>query len=318
MRQALIILNSDVNNKKGDEMYDIIIIGAGTAGMTAAIYARRAGKTVLVIEKSVFGGQIIYSENVENYPGIQNISGADFAMSLYSQASGLGAKFVIESVSEIKDGETKTVVTNKNEYEAKAVIIASGVKNRKLNLPNEEKFIGRGISFCAVCDGSFYKSMPVAVVGGGNTALQDALYLSNNCEKVYLIHRRDAFRGEESLAKSAASKENIELVLNSEVVSVSGEEKLSEILVRNKLTGAETFIKIKGLFEAVGQIPDNAVFSSVINLDENGFIIADESCRTNKSGIFAAGDCRTKDIRQLTTAAADGAVAAIKASEYAK
>lgn len=297
-------------------MYDIIIIGAGTAGMTSAIYARRAGKSVLVIEKSVFGGQIIYSENVENYPGIQNVSGADFAMNLYSQASRLGAKFVIESVSEITDGEIKTVVTNKNKYESKSIIIATGVKNRKLGLVNEEKFIGRGISFCAVCDGSFYKSKTVAVVGGGNTALQDALYLSNNCEKVYLIHRRDTFRGESSLVRAVSSKENIELVLNSEVASISGEEKLSEIVVRNKLTQEETTLKISGLFEAVGQIPDNAVFADVVDLDSNGFIVADESCRTNKDGIFAAGDCRTKEVRQLTTAAADGAVAAIKASEY--
>lgn len=299
-------------------MFDIIIIGAGTAGMTAAIYARRAGKSVLVIEKSVFGGQIIYSENVENYPGIQNISGADFAMSLYSQASKLGTKFVIESVNEIKDGEIKTIITNKKEYEAKAVIIATGVKNRKLGLRNEEKFIGRGISFCAVCDGSFYKSMPVVVVGGGNTALQDALYLSNNCEKVYLIHRRDMFRGEESLARAVALKENIELVMNSQVVSVNGEDRLSKITVKNNLTNEKTELEIKGLFEAVGQIPDNAVFSSVIDLDGSGFIVADESCKTNIDGIFAAGDCRTKDVRQLTTAAADGAVAAIKASEYAK
>lgn len=297
-------------------MKDIIIIGAGTAGMTAAIYARRAGKSVLLFEKSVFGGQIVYSENVENYPGIDNISGADFSMNLYSQASALGADFKIETVKEIRNGETKTVVTNKNEYETKAVIIAAGVKNRKLGLENEEKFIGRGVSFCAVCDGSFYKTQPVAVVGGGSTALQDALYLSNNCETVYLIHRRDSFRGEESLVKAVEGKENIRLILNSEVKGIGGEEKLSSVTVRNRLTGEETTLQVNALFEAIGQIPDNEIFSSSVLLDGQGFIIAGENCKTNADGIFAAGDCRTKEIRQLTTAAADGAVAAIKAVEY--
>lgn len=297
-------------------MKDIIIIGAGTAGMTAAIYARRAGKSVLVIEKSVFGGQIVYSESVENYPGIQKISGADFAMSLYSQASALGAEFKIETVGEIRDGKIKTVATNKNEYEAKAVIIASGVKSRKLGIENEEQYIGKGISFCAVCDGSFFRGMTVAVVGGGSTALQDAVYLSNNCEKVYLIHRRDTFRGENSLVKSVQEKDNIELILNSEVIGIRGEEKLSSITVRNRLTQNETLLEVRGLFEAIGQIPDNGAFTSVAALDSQGFIIADETCRTQTDGIFTAGDCRTKEIRQLTTAAADGATAAIKANEY--
>ncbi|MCQ2471660.1 MAG: thioredoxin-disulfide reductase [Clostridia bacterium] len=297
-------------------MADIIIIGAGTAGITAAIYALRAGKSVIVFEKSVFGGQIIYSESVENYPAIQKISGADFAMNLYSQAVSLGAEFKIESVKEIIDGETKKVITNKGEYEAKAVIIATGVKNRRLEIENENKFIGKGISFCAVCDGSFFKGMTVAVVGGGNTALQDAIYLSNNCEKVYLIHRRDAFRGEKSLVEKVRAKENIELVLNSEVVAIKGEEKLSGITVKNKLSGEEKELSVKGLFEAVGQIPDNGIFENVCELDGQGFIVADEACKTKTDGIFAAGDCRAKEIRQLTTAAADGAISAIKASEY--
>lgn len=297
-------------------MKDIIIIGAGPAGMSAAIYARRAGKSVLVIEKSVFGGQIIYSEKIENYPGIAEISGADFAMGLYSQAAALGAEFKTETVLGIKDGDIKTVVTSKNEYEAKAVIIAAGVKNRRLGLENEDKYIGKGISFCAVCDGSFFKNMTVAVVGGGSTALQDALYLSNSCEKVYLIHRRDSFRGEDRLIKSLYEKDNIELMLNSEVIKISGEDRLSSITVKNKLSGEETGLDIKCLFEAVGQIPDNEAFSSAADTDSHGFIVTDEACRTKTDGIFAAGDCRSKEIRQLTTAAADGTVAAIKASEY--
>lgn len=297
-------------------MKDIIIIGAGTAGMTAAIYARRAGKSALVIEKSVFGGQIVYSESVENYPGIPKISGADFSMGLYSQASALGAEFKIETVTGIINGGIKTVITNKNRYEAKAVIIAAGVRNRKLGFENEEKFIGKGISFCAVCDGSFYRNTPVAVVGGGNTALQDALYLSNGCEKVYLIHRRDEFRGTKTLSDAVRAKENIELVMNSEVVRIDGEEKLSSVTVKNKLTQEEKVLNVRCLFEAVGQIPDNSIFSDSVRLDSQGFIVSDETCRTGTDGIFAAGDCRTKEIRQLTTAAADGAVAAIKAGEY--
>ena len=264
-------------------MYDIVIIGAGYAGMTAAVYAQRAGKKSLILEKETFGGQISFSPCVENFPSIKKISGNE---------------------------------TDYNTYKCKAVIIATGVLHRHLGLPFEDDFIGAGISFCAVCDGAFYKNKTVAVVGGGNTALQDAIYLSDFCKKVYLIHRRDSFRGEQHLVDVISKKDNIALVLDSVVTSLCGENALDGIDVQNVKTNATSHLDIDGLFVAIGQIPNNSAFSSIVNLDEQGFIIADETCKTNTSGIFVAGDCRTKEVRQLTTAAADGATSAIAACKY--
>lgn len=293
--------------------YDIVIIGAGTAGLTAAIYAARAGKKVLILENEGIGGQIATSPKVENYPGFHEISGMEFSDKLYSQADALGVELELDRAEKIIDnGETKTVKTEYSEFTCKAVIIATGVKHRHLGIEAEEKYMGRGVSYCAVCDGAFYKGKDVAVVGGGNSAVQSAIMLSNICNKVYLIHRRDEFRCEKKLSDEVRAIENIELVLNSTVKDLEGEGKLSAIVTENK-NGEIKTINAEGLFVLVGQIPENSAFSDLITLDESGYIVAGEDCKTNIEGVFAAGDCRTKEIRQLTTAAADGSVAALAA-----
>ena len=297
-------------------MYDIIIIGGGPAGLTAALYAQRAGKTALVLEGSGFGGQIVYTSCVENYPGQKAMSGAEFADSLVEQVLSAGAAVEFETAVELRDGDIKTVITDSNEYTAKSVIIAAGVKHRHLGLDGEDTLIGSGISFCAVCDGAFYKGKRVAVVGGGNTALEDALYLSDIAEKVYLIHRRDGFRAENKIVKRAQEKENIHFILDAAVTHVHGSPVLDGIEVTNLKTGAKTPLDINGLFVAIGQLPQNDIFKAVIDLDENGYIRSSEGCTTNVPGIFAAGDCRTKSFRQLTTAVSDGTVAALAACEY--
>ena len=298
-------------------MTDIIIIGAGTAGLSAAIYALRAGKSVLLMEQLTYGGQIINTPEVENYPGIKSISGFDFAQGLYEQAEALGAELKYEQVTGIEDGEVKKVKTSGGEYECKAVILATGAKNRPLGLDKETEFIGSGISYCATCDGAFFKGRVVAVNGGGNTALEDALFLSNYCKKVYLIHRRDEFRGEAKQVDKLKEKENIEFVLNATITELLGEDELKGVRVHDKLSGEDKDIELDGLFIAIGQMPENAAFAPLIELDKGGYIVAGEDCRTNVDGIFAAGDCRTKTVRQLTTAAADCAVAALAACAYA-
>lgn len=298
-------------------MYDIVIVGAGTAGMSAAIYGVRSGKKVLLLEEKNYGGQIVNTPEVENYPGIIKTSGFEFATNLFNQAKSLGAEIKYEKALKIEDnGTLKTIVTNKNTYEAKTVIIATGAKNRQLRLENEKKLIGSGVSYCATCDGMFFRGRDVAVVGGGNTALEDAMFLSNYCNKVYIIHRRDKLRGEDKIAKAISEKENIQLVWNSNVIKILGDNQVEGITVKNSVDGSEKNIKVSGLFIAVGQEPDNYDFQSVIKLDEKGYVIAGEDCRTETNGIFTAGDCRTKSVRQLTTAASDGAVVAIGACEY--
>ena len=298
-------------------MYDIVIVGAGTAGMSAAIYGVRSGKKVLLLEEKNYGGQIVNTPEVENYPGIIKTSGFEFATNLFNQAKSLGAEIKYEKALKIEDnGTLKTIVTNKNTYEAKTVIIATGAKNRQLRLENEKKLIGSGVSYCATCDGMFFRGRDVAVVGGGNTALEDAMFLSNYCNKVYIIHRRDKLRGEDKIAKAISEKDNIQLVWNSNVIKILGDNQVEGITVKNSVDGSEKNIKVSGLFIAVGQEPDNYDFQSVIKLDEKGYVIAGEDCRTETNGIFTAGDCRTKSVRQLTTAASDGAVAAIGACEY--
>ncbi|MBP5608776.1 MAG: thioredoxin-disulfide reductase [Lachnospiraceae bacterium] len=298
-------------------MTDIIIIGAGTAGLSAAIYALRAGKSVLLMEQLTYGGQIINTPEVENYPGIKSISGFDFAQGLYEQAEALGAELKYEQVTGIEDGEVKKVKTSGGEYECKAIILATGAKNRPLGLDKETEFIGSGISYCATCDGAFFKGRVVAVNGGGNTALEDALFLSNYCKKVYLIHRRDEFRGEVKQVEKLKEKENIEFVLNSTITELLGESELKGVKVHDKVSGEDKDLELDGLFIAIGQMPENAAFAPLIELDKGGYIVAGEDCKTNVEGIFAAGDCRTKTVRQLTTAAADGAVAALAACAYA-
>ena len=297
-------------------MFDIIVIGAGPAGMTAAIYARRAAKTVLVLEAMSYGGQIINTPEIENYPAAAHISGFDFAAGVYNQAKELGAEFRFEKAVEIEDrGEEKRVRTPKNEYAAKAVIIATGSVNRRLGLEGEEKLIGRGISYCATCDGAFFRKKTVAVVGGGNTALEDALYLADLAEKVYLIHRRDSFRGEESTVTRLRERENVEFVLNSVVRTLRADKKLSAVEVVNK-QGEKRTLAVDGLFVAVGRIPENRNFAKLIALDAAGYAVAGEDCRTQTEGIFVAGDNRVKEVRQLVTATADGAVAATEAIKY--
>ncbi len=299
-------------------MYDIIIAGAGTAGLSASIYAVRAGKTALVIEAAAYGGQIINTPDIENYPGIAHISGFDFATGLYEQAKGLGAEFAFEKVVSIEDtGEGKLVTTDQGSYTAKAVILATGAKNRPLGLPNEKELIGKGVSYCATCDGMFFRNKDVCVNGGGNTALEDAQFLANYCRKVYVVHRRDAFRADEKEVSRLRDKANVEFVLNSEVAGLKADEHgLTAVAVRNRITGEERDLPVSGLFVAIGQAPDNAAFANVVRLDSKGYVEAGESCRTETPGIFTAGDCRTKTVRQLTTAASDGAVAALAACSY--
>lgn len=300
-------------------MYDIIIIGAGTAGLTAAIYGRRSGKNVLVIEKLTYGGQIINTPEIENYPGIQKISGFEFATALNKQAKDLGAEIVSGDVTGVSangpDNASFTVETGKAKYEGSKVIIATGSKNRPLGLEHEKEWIGKGISYCATCDGMFFRGKTVAVAGGGNTALEDAAFLSNYCEKVYLIHRRNELRGEQKLQDNLREKENVEFVLNAAIDGIDGQDRLSSINVSDKETGEKRNIPIDGLFIAIGQMPQNEVFVPLVELDDKGYIIAGEDCKTKTPGIYAAGDCRTKEVRQLTTAAADGAVAALAASK---
>ncbi len=299
-------------------MTDIIIIGAGTAGLTAGIYAARAGKSALILESTAYGGQIINTPDIENYPGIAHISGFDFAQKLYDQAVALGVKVEFEAAASIQDeGAFKKVITSGNKtYECKAVILATGAKNRHLGLPREEELTGKGVSYCATCDGMFFRGKDVAVNGGGNTALGDALYLAGICRKVYIIHRRDKFRGAETDAEKLAKLPNVEFVLNSTVTALHGEPKLESIDVTDKTNGAVRNIPVSALFVAIGQAPDNGAFAGLIRLDGKGYIEAGEDCRTNCEGIFTAGDCRTKALRQLTTAAADGAMAATAACEY--
>lgn len=297
-------------------MYDVVIIGAGPAGLTAAIYTRRAAKKVLVLEAKVYGGQIVNTLDIENYPAEEHISGYDFATKLYNQAKNLGAEIVFEKVISIEaNGKQKKVITTDNVYEAGSVIIATGSENKKLGLPNEDQLIGKGISYCATCDGAFYKNKKVAVVGGGNTALEDALYLADVAEKVYLIHRRSEFRGEDSTVSRLKGKENIQFVLNSNVTKLNAGNKLESIEVAST-DGKVRTIEIDGLFVAIGRIPESKAFANLIKLDDAGYIEADEKCHTNVDGIFVAGDSRTKDVRQLVTAASDGAIAATEAVKY--
>ena len=296
------------------EHFDIIVVGGGPAGLTAAIYARRAEKSVLVLERSTLGGQIATSPNVENFPGYDSISGAELADRLYAQADGLGARIELEEVLEIRDGSPKTVVTDYGTYTCTALVLATGMKHRTLGLPGE--FTLSGVSFCAVCDGAFYKDRDVAICGGGNTALQEALFLANLCRSVTLIHRRSEFRGDSILAEKLKQRDNVTIVLDTVVDALLGDSALSGLQLRNVITGETSQLAVSGLFEAVGQLPETQLAAALnINCSE-GFLAAGEDCLTNAGGIFAAGDCRAKSVRQLTTACADGAVAALAACQY--
>ena len=296
-------------------MYDIIVIGGGPAGLTAAIYARRANKSVLVIEKGSFGGQITFSPKVENIPGFSEVTGNEFAEKLVEQALGLDAEVECAEVLEIKQGDVKTVVTDSGEFEAKTVIVATGAKHRMLGLAREEEFVGEGISFCAVCDGAFYAGRDVAVIGGGNSALQEAILLADLANKVYVVQNLDFLTGEQKLQEKLSAKENVEIILGHTVKGIIGDTTLTGITIADS-NDNEKQLDIDGMFVAIGLIPQNEAFEGIINLDERGYVTSDENCFTNADGIFVAGDCRSKKIRQVATAAADGAVAALAACDY--
>lgn len=300
-----------------NKMWDIIVVGAGTAGLTAAIYGQRAGKQVLLLESGIYGGQIVNAPEIENYPGIATVSGYQFAMNLYEQATGLGAVLENGRVIGIQEKASNWIVqTEVAAYVGKAVILATGAKHRSLGLKQEAELTGKGISYCATCDGAFYRGKTVAVIGGGNTALGDAEYLSNLCETVYLIHRREEFRGTTEAVERLKKRDNVRILLNTVVEELIGSEDLEALRILDKETGSGQQLKVDAAFVAIGQEPDNQAFASLVELDENGYIRAGEDCKTQATGVFAAGDCRTKQVRQLTTAAADGAVAAIAAVEY--
>lgn len=296
-------------------MYDLIVVGGGPAGLTAALYARRAGKSVLVIEKETFGGQITFSPKVENIPGFIELSGNEFAEKLVDQVLNQGADMEMTEVLSVKNGDVKTVVAADGEFESRAVIIATGAKHRHLGLEGEEELIGEGISFCAVCDGAFYADKTVAVVGGGNSALQEAILLSETSKKVYIVQNLDFLTGEEKLQEQIKAKENVEIILGSVVDAYLGEKEITGIRIKHESDGEKTDISLDGVFLAVGLVPQNDAFKDVIKLDERGYADADESCIAG-NGIFVAGDCRRKSIRQVTTAAADGAVAALASCNY--
>ena len=297
-----------------NEFFDIIIIGGGPAGLTAAVYARRAGKSVLILEKATIGGQIASSPKVDNFPAMPGISGAELADRLYAQADELGARLELEEVLEIHDGTPKTVITDYNTYTCTALILATGMKHRSLGLEGEDTLAG--ISYCAVCDGAFYAGRDTAVCGGGNTALQDALFLADVCRHVTLIHRRSEFRADPILVDALRKRDNVTFLLDTVVEALLGDSALTGLKLKNTASGEITELAVNGLFQAVGQQPEGALAQALNVADETGFIPADESCVTPAAGVFAAGDCRAKEVRQLTTACADGAVAALAACRY--
>ncbi len=298
-------------------MFDIIIVGGGPAGLVAALYACRANKKVLIIEKGSFGGQITFSPKVENIPGFAAVTGNEFAEKLVEQVLAQDAEVECAEVLEIKDGDIKTVVTDSGEFTAKSVIIATGAKHRLLGLENEENLIGEGISFCAVCDGAFYENKTVAVIGGGNSALQEAILLSELAKKVYVVQNLEVLTGEKKLSDKLSKKANVEIILSSTVEKILGDTELEGIEIKNSVSGKVETLKLDGMFVAIGLVPQNEIFKDLVKLDERGYIIADEFCKTSADGIFVAGDCRTKTIRQVITAAGDGAVAALAACDYA-
>lgn len=297
-------------------MHDIIVIGAGPAGLTAAVYARRAGKTVLLLEKSTFGGQVTYSPKIENVPGFVSVSGAELADKLVEQALSQGADIEMETVTSVAKTENGFAVTTDDiTHTCRALIIAAGVKHRLLGLDGEEALIGNGISFCAVCDGAFYADGTVAVIGGGNSALQEALMLSELCKKVYVVQNLGFLTGEESLQAELRSKSNVEIILNTVVKELYGGDALEAISVQNTETGEGARLALDGMFIAIGLEPQNAIYSDFVKLDR-GYIVSDERCLTETEGVYVAGDCRTKAVRQIATAAADGASAALAACAF--
>ncbi len=303
--------------------YDVVIVGAGIAGLTAAIYARRAEKSVLVLEGKVPGGQIINTLTIENWPGDMGVSGVELMQKIQKQAMELGAEIEMEEVEGIQKVDDGFVVkTEDGEYEARAIILAVGVEDKKLDLAREDELTGKGVSYCATCDGAFYKDKPVVVIGGGNTALYDALYLSDIVSKVYLVHRRNEFRGDKALVNKLRQRENVEFVTPFVPEELLGEDKITGIKVKmvdsDKVRAGDKyrFLEADGVFVAIGKKPQTAMFAELMELDDKGYIVAGEDCKTSCPGVFVAGDCRTKSVRQLVTAAGDGAVAAEAVINY--
>lgn len=295
--------------------YDIVIIGAGTAGLSAAIYGVRAGLSVLVVESQMHGGQIINTPDIVNYPGIEKISGYEFANQLYQHATNLGAKIIYEEISDLNLlGRIKTITAGTQTYYAKTIIIATGAKHRDLGCAGEEEWKGRGVSYCAICDGNFFQGQDVCVVGGGNTALEDALYLSKFCRTVHLIHRSKQFKASPMYVQQAQNTNNIIFHLEYEVTKISGTDQVQQVMISHK--GQEESLSVVGVFVAIGSQPNNGMFSRWVEMDKYGYIVAGEDCKTNIPGVFVAGDTRTKKVRQLVTAAADGAVAATGCANF--
>ncbi len=298
-------------------MEDIIIIGGGTAGLTAAIYGQRAGLSCKIFEKYAPGGQIVNSPSIENYPGMYGVSGYDYSMALYEQAQKLGAALEFAEVTAVDfSGSVKKVSTTAGEFEAKTVIVANGAARRKIGCVGEEKFEGRGVSYCATCDGNFFRQKTVAVVGGGESAFEEAEYLSGICDKVYLIHRRDIFTAAKTAVDSLMKKENVTVITNTVIEEIKGENAVSSAVLKNVANGSTVEIPLSAIFVSIGLVPENGVFKDVLDLDERGYINSGEDCLTKVEGVFVAGDTRKKALRQLVTAASDGAVAANAAAAY--
>ena len=299
-------------------MIDIAVVGGGPAGLTAALYAARAGRSVTVFEGNGFGGQITLSPLVENYPGMAQVSGMELGDRMYVQAEEAGATLSFSGVEALQKTENGTflLATDDGTVEARAVIYAAGAAPRHLGLPGEEALVGRGISYCALCDGTFFANQDVAVAGGGNTALEDALYLSERCRSVTLIHRRDTFRAESALVERAKATGNLTIVTQAQIMELCAQDGNLTGLVLQKQDGAREFLPVSGLFVAFGRVPDTAPLSGLAARDEQGYLLTDDQLQTQTPGLFAAGDCRHKQIRQLTTAVSDGTVAAISACRY--
>ncbi len=298
-------------------MYDIAVVGSGPAGLTAALYAARANRSVLVLEKEGFGGQVTHSPKIENYPGELAMSGMEFADRLVEQVLAQGAVTELCEVTSIEDlGDRKLLHTDSGDFEARAVIIAAGVRHRRLGLPREQELEGAGVSYCAVCDGAFFSGQDVAIVGGGNSALQEAVLLSELCRKVYVVQNLPRLTGEAKLAEKLAAAPNVEIIMPALATALEGEESVTGLTIQLTATGESRTLPVQGVFVAVGLEPENRPFEAVAPLDERGYIAAGEDCLTATAGVFVAGDCRSKAVRQITTAAGDGAVAALAAIRY--
>lgn len=299
------------------ELYDLVIIGSGPSGMAAAIYAQRAMLKTVVIEKGIPGGQVVNTYEVDNYPGIPDMTGFELSTKMREHAEKLGTEIVTDEVMELKvEDKVKKVVTTTGEYETKTIILATGARWKKLGVPGEEAYTGRGVSYCATCDGAFFRNLTVAVVGGGDVAVEDAIFLSRMCKKVYLLHRRDELRAVKILQEQLFKKENVEILWNCEMKEVAGGDQVEKIKVYNNKKDEAYDLPVDGVFVGIGTEPNAQLAVGKVDLDERGYILANESCETSVPGVFAAGDVRQKTLRQIITAAADGATSVYGAERY--